>query len=251
MQDLNSEKSAHERVVRDYFAVTSSASLAAGTLDYAKSTLGLKRALGKWLNVDGMTVLDLGCGMGELCWLANQQGAKQVVGVNLSEGEIKIARQYVQAEFIHQDIESYLKTCPSESVDQIFALNILEHLSKDELVRILEHATRCLRDNGQLIAVVPNATSPFGAMTRYWDITHQLAFTPSSVRQLMRLCGFGRADFREWGPQPHGVVSGIRYLLWQGYRALIWFRLMVELASGKGGVYTADMIFRLTKLASK
>ena len=44
---------------------------------------------------------------------------------------------------------------------------------------------------------------------------------------------------------------GIRYLLWQLYRSLIWFRLMVELASGKGGVYTADMVFRLIKLKGR
>lgn len=27
----------------------------------------------------------------------------------------------------------------------------------------------------------------------------------------------------------------------------VWFRLMVELASSKGGIYTADMMFKLEK----
>ena len=113
--------------------------------------------------------------------------------------------------------------------------------------RVLEQSRRCLRRGGQLIAMVPNATSPFGTMTRYWDFTHLAAFTPSSVRQLQRLCGFRSIEYREWGPRPHGLTSTIRYMLWQVIRGMIWFRLMVETASGKGGIYTADMLFRLTK----
>ena len=98
--------------------------------------------------------------------------------------------------------------------------------------------------------MVPNATSPFGGMTRYWDITHQNAFAPSSVRQLARLVGFADdVQFRECGPVPYGVISSIRYGLWQVIRLLIWGYLMVELASSKGGVYTADMMFRLQRPA--
>lgn len=105
-----------------------------------------------------------------------------------------------------------------------------------------------LRPNGVLIAMVPNATSPFGSMTRYWDITHQTAFTLSSVRQLSRLVGFGEAaEFRECGPIAYGFVSAVRYGLWQVIRLAIRGYLMVESASDKGGIYTADMIFRLTK----
>ncbi len=85
-------------------------------------------------------------------------------------------------------------------------------------------------------------------MTRYWDITHQNAFTPSSFRQLARLVGFGESvEFRECGPVAHGLVSGIRYVLWQMIRLGIRGYLMIELASGKGGIYTADMQVRLRK----
>lgn len=238
---------AHLRVVRDYFASTSQSSVADRSVDYRALTAGLKRGLGDWLEVDDKDVIDLGCGTGELSWLACNQKAREVVGVNLSEDEIKFAQPHVPAKFIHQDILTYLSDCTDESVDRIYALNILEHLTKDDLVAVLEQSQRCLRSGGQLIAMVPNATSPFGTMTRYWDITHILAFTPSSLRQLQRLCGFRSIEFREWGPRPHGLTSTIRYLLWRVIRRIIWFRLMVETASGKGGIYTADMLFRLIK----
>ena len=243
---MSDSKGAHRRVVENYFETTSQSS------DQSEAALeasarGLQRGLDSWLDVAGCEVLDLGSGTGTLCWLAKRHGASRVVGVNLSQGEIEFAEQRVDAEFVNQDILAYLRAAPDASFDRIFALNILEHLDKDTLVAVLEESRRCLRPGGSLVAMVPNAISPFGGMTRYWDITHHNAFTPSSVWQLTRLSGFERAEFREWGPRAHGLKSAVRSLLWQGIRASISARLLIETGSAKGGVYTADMLFRLWK----
>lgn len=242
------DKSAHQRVVEDYYHTTSAVGSVHDATAFQSSIAGLRRRLGSWLDVSGKDVVDLGSGLGELCWLAKQNGARNIVGVNLCQEEIVFARRQVDVHFVRQDIASYLAQCSPVSMDRVFALNILEHFDKDTLVRVLEGVLNALRPGGQLIAMVPNATSPFGGMTRYWDITHQNAFTPSSVRQLSRLVGYGEdADFRECGPIPYGFVSGIRYGLWQMIRLAIRSYLMIELASDKGGIYTADMMFRLTK----
>src|SRR5690606_18421021 len=113
---------------------------------------------------------DLGSGTGETCKLASDDGAASIVGVNLSSDEIEFARTQVAANFVHMDITEYLAECSPSSVDRVFALNILEHLDKDTLVRVMEEVFRVLRDGGQLVVMVPNATSPFSGMTRYWDI---------------------------------------------------------------------------------
>jgi hypothetical protein len=55
------------------------------------------------------------------------------------------------------------------------------------------------------------------------------------------------AEFCECGPVPYALVSGLRYALWQLIRLVIKAYLLVEMASDKGGIYTADMMFRLTK----
>lgn len=244
-----SKKSAHQRVVEDYFRTTSAGGSARNNEAFESSVVGLIRRLGTWCTVDGKDVVDLGSGTGELCKLAVQKGARRVVGVNMSQQEIDFARSRVTADFVLQDIAEYLESLPAASVDCIFALNILEHLDKDKLLRVLEAAFQCLRPQGRLVAMVPNATSPFGSMTRYWDITHHNAFTPSSVLQLSRMAGFGdAAEFRECGPVPYAFVSGIRFVLWQAIRLVIKGYLLIELASTKGGIYTADMMFRLTKL---
>lgn len=234
------------RVIENYFQTTSAVSLATGSDQFDVSTW--HRRLGKWMDVAKKDVLDLGCGMGTVCLLCEKSGAAKITGVNLSDGELELARQHVHATFVCADIEAYLDTCQPASVDRIFALNILEHLDKDKLVRVLEGAFRALRYGGTLVAMVPNATSPFGTMTRYWDITHYNAFTLSSLTQLSRLCGFGDAiEFRECGPVPHGFISTVRFGLWQGIRLCIKAYLLIELASAKGGIYTADLLVRLRK----
>ena len=247
VQTMEPSAASRERLIAGYFETTSGSAHDAAPASYAVRTRGLSRGLGVWLDVAGKSVVDLGCGVGELCWLAREAGATAIDGVNLSAGELEFARREVDAEFHCQDILAYLAARPDASVDRIFALNILEHLDHDMIVAVLEQARRCLAPGGTLVAMVPNATSPFGTMTRYWDFTHRLAFTPSSVHQLMRLCDFDRADFREWGPRVHGMLSAIRFVLWQAMRLSIWFRLVVETGSGKGGVYTSDMLFRLAR----
>jgi len=239
---------AQQRVVEDYFRITSAAAGGQGETIADDGLAGLRRRLGPWLDVAGKDVLDLGSGLGETCRICRDAGARAVTGVNLSQGEIDFARTHVDATFVREDVAVFLRQCAESSFDRIFALNILEHLEKDVLVSVLEESSRVLRPGGTLVAMVPNATSPFGGMTRYWDITHLNAFTPSSLRQLARLCGFSASvEFRECGPVPHGLTSGARYLLWQCVRQTIKFRLLVETGDTKGGIYTADMLARFVK----
>lgn len=239
--------SAHDRIVANYLETTSSRS---GTdpAEILASIEGLARMLGDWAPQAGEVVVDLGSGRGEGCALALRRGALSATGVNLSTGENILARKVVpDATFVDADLVSWLSAAQGGSVDRIMALNILEHLDKDTLAAVLTESARVLRPTGCLVAVTPNATSTYGTMTRYWDITHHIAYTPSSVRQIGILCGFRDFAFRECGPRPHGVISTIRYVLWQMIRLGIKARLMIELASTKGGVYTADMVMRLAK----
>ena len=234
-----------ENITLNYYQTTSSAF--DDEIDYSVYAPSLTRSLADWLDVKNKSVLDLGCGTGQLCWVLKATGAKEVVGVNACEDEVDLARQRVDAKFEVRDILQYLNDVQDASIDNIYALNIFEHFEKDYLLSVLVQCARVLKPNGTVTAIVPNATSPYGGMTRYWDITHNLSFTPSSVNQLKNFCGFKRAEFKELGPKPHGIISWVRYLLWRVIRLFIMVRLLIETASVKGGFYTADFAFRLTK----
>lgn len=236
-----------ERVIDQYFETTSSRTAFTEEMK-ANAIATFGRLLGDWGTQSGEVMVDLGSGMGEGCLFALSRGAASATGINLSGGENALARERVPgATFLDTDLVSGLKSLADNSVDRIMALNILEHIDKQTLATVLEQAARVLKPTGYLVAMTPNAGSPFGSMTRYWDITHEIAYTPSAFRQIGLLCGFKRFDFRECGPRPHGVVSTIRYVLWQMIRLSIKFRLLVEMASTKGGIYTADMLTRMAK----
>jgi SAM-dependent methyltransferase len=192
--------------------------------------------------------LDLGCGCGEFLYLLESRGYTDLHGVDLCKEEVEFANQYCRANVQHGEVLDYLKKCPDNSFGAVSALNLLEHLEDDILLALLPEVRRVLRPGGVLLAMVPNAISPFSGTTRYWDITHRRAFTANNFRQLAALTGFRpNVEVRECGPFPHGAKSGIRYAMWQVLRLLVAAWFIVEVADAKGGVYTMDMIVRLER----
>lgn len=192
--------------------------------------------------------LDLATGCGEMIYMLEREGFRNTSGVDLCVEELDKARQYVKGHLVHADIINYLRETESRSLDFISALNILEHLNKDDLLSVLSEARRVLKPEGTLVALVPNAMSPFGSATRYWDMTHQWAFTPGNFRQLARLAGFEeRIDFRECGPVPHGLLSALRWILWQMLRGLMAAWLLVEVGTSRERIFTMNMLVRLHK----
>ncbi len=233
-------------IIENYVRTTSGAVRRdKGSLE--RSVLQLRRRMGPWMPPVGSIALDIGCGQGEMLYMLARHGVKELVGVNLCSEELDIAKQSVDAEWVCRDVIEYLEKT-ERKFDLITAFNFLEHLDKGSLLQCLRGINRCLKDGGYLVAMVPNAISPYGTLTRHWDFTHEWAFTPNNFRQLSALAGMDpHVEVRECGPISHGLVSGARWLLWKLIVQCIRFRLMVEVGEAKGGVYTMDMLVRLRK----
>lgn len=186
-----------------------------------------------------------------MVYLLEREGYENTAGVDLCVEELDRAREYVKGNLQQADILNHLRQTATSSLDFITALNILEHLSKDELLAVLTEARRVLKPRGTLVAQVPNAMSPFGSATRYWDMTHQWAFTPGNFRQLARLAGFDeKIDFHECGPVPHGLLSGLRWILWQMLRGVMAGWLLVEVGTSRERIFTMNMLVRLHRSGS-
>jgi SAM-dependent methyltransferase len=81
------------------------------------------------------TVLDIGCGNGALtCDVAKK--AKRVVGIDLNENSISLARQRYSKENIEYVCGNVLNDLPDERFDVIILSNVLEHI--DERVEFLK-----------------------------------------------------------------------------------------------------------------
>lgn len=237
---------AEQQIIEAYHRTTSSRGGELNEQGLRESAAGLQRRLRGWLPHAGESILDLGSGTGALLYLLHSLGCRSLTGVNLCQEEIDRAQRLVPADFHQADLVQFLRDTEA-TWDWIGCFNILEHLTKDEVLETLQLCARRLRPGGSVIVMVPNGLSAYSGVTRYWDFTHKLAFVPNNFRQLLPLCGFDAVAFRECGPIPHGPVSTVRYALWQLVRQAIRLRLMIEVADAKDGIYSMDMLVRLTK----
>jgi SAM-dependent methyltransferase len=232
---------------RRYYEATAARGHADNRDHYDRAAEGIMRRLRRWLPLDrNARCLDLACGCGETLYALQRDGFRNLTGVDVCAEELERARPYVSAALECVDALVYLRQAATASLDFVSALNFLEHLDKDELLAVLSEIARVLRPGGSLVAIVPNAVSPFCGISRHWDLTHEWAFVPNNFQQLAKLAGFAPSvEYRECGPEVHGLISGLRYLAWQSIRGAIALFLLVETASTKGGVYTIDMAVRL------
>ncbi len=138
-------------------------------------------------------LLDIGCGVGPLReWL--EKDKFHITGLEFGESAAKIAEQNYDACEIG-DVESEWPF-ESASLDGLHAGAVLEHVI--DWHAPLNHAGKCLRDNGLLVISVPNL--------RHWREIHKLilgkqphwircmehlhGYTPKFLRKLVSLHGF-------------------------------------------------------------
>lgn len=192
-------------------------------------------------------ILDLGCGSGEFLYYLQREGYENLYGVDVSLEQVNAAKELGLTNVTQEDALGFLKRY-SETFQMIVAMNLIEHLSRDEMFDLLDMIVQALLPRGRLLAVVPNSLSIFGARVRYADITHEQSFTPESVVQILNHVGLEPVAILERGPIIHGVKSGLRWLSWQFIRGLIFGYHLVETADYRWRVYTQDMRIVAQKL---
>jgi SAM-dependent methyltransferase len=159
-------------------------------------------------------ILDLGCGNGSLIAALKAAGYHRVRGIDGSAEQVALAHALGHPEVEQGDLLAELRRHVHD-VDAIFLLDVLEHLTRDELTTVLDACSHALRPGGGLVIHVPNAEGLHGMRMRYGDLTHELAFTAASIRQVLRVCGFERVECYEDTPVLHGVKSAVRLMLWK------------------------------------
>jgi len=111
-----------------------------------------------------MCALDIGCGVGELVWHLRNVGTR-ALGVDYSSAALRVARRShygITEKGLSQHIslaQADGRQLPivSESVDRVFMLDVVEHMSPEELNDGLREVRRVLAPNGMLlIHTMPN-----------------------------------------------------------------------------------------------
>ena len=186
-------------------------------------------------------ILELGCGHGALLHFAQIAGYKNIEGIDGSSAQVAAAaRLGIAGVREGQLMEALAQTAPA-SLDAVVAFDVLEHLTRDEIVAAVDEIARVLKPGGRLILHVPNGASPFGTLMIYSDFTHEVAFTPESLAQLFLASGWTSVSSYEDPPAVHGLKSALRYAAWRMIRALLRFYLVAETGSREHRVLTQNL----------
>ena len=123
--------------------------------------------------------LELGSGPGEFLAYLKQMGVRRFLGVEINADAIQAMPPGLE-EHLHQgDIWDFLDAAAgSEPYDRVAILDVLEHFSAFDGVRLLEKVKDVLVPDGLVVIRVPNMASPWGGMHQFADLTHKCAYTP-------------------------------------------------------------------------
>jgi 2-polyprenyl-3-methyl-5-hydroxy-6-metoxy-1,4-benzoquinol methylase len=186
-------------------------------------------------------IFDAGCGDGALLFVLKQSGYTNLGGVDLSSEMVALAHRAGVPEAELGEVCATLSAMPPASLDVVFAMDILEHLPTDELFATIDAAFRALAPGGRLVVHVPNAAGIFGGAIRDGDLTHERAFTLTSIRQLLHAAGFVEVTGVEDKPAVHGVPSALRSVVWAF--GTMGFRLLDAAETGTfGSILTRNLL---------
>jgi SAM-dependent methyltransferase len=192
----------------------------------------LNRMIARWLPTSReVRILDLGCGYGAIMYFLRAAGYHNVTGIDTSPEQVAAAHDFGLTNVRCGNVYPMLKDIPETSYEAIIAFDIFEHLTKTELLELGDEIHRVLTPGGRLIMHAPNAEAVFSGTIRYGDLTHEIAFTRSSIAQFAGACSFAVLAIQEDTPVVHGVMSLIRSILWH----TISFPLRLLAAAETGG----------------
>lgn len=134
---------------------------------------------------DQAAVLDIGCNKGYLLAALTDFGYQKLFGIDLSPVDLEQAKVIApKAEVACVDAFAYLQT-RAQRFDVILIKAVLEHIRKADVLPLLEQMHNALKPGGTVIVDVPNMDWLFAPHERYMDFTHEVGFTPESLRQVM------------------------------------------------------------------
>ena len=125
-------------------------------------------------DVKDKRVLNIGCGFGwcELNFLG--RGVQQMTGMEISESDLKTAREHVRDEKINFCVGSAVKLpFPDRSFDTVVSWEVIEHIPKNTENKMFAEVARVLKSGGVFYLSTP--TSFFSNMLdpAWWLIGHR------------------------------------------------------------------------------
>jgi SAM-dependent methyltransferase len=189
---------------RPYVAETTGAEGQSAYVDFEAVFRGPEERVRKLLQPyvellrDHAPVLDVGCGRGELLQLLAEAGV-EARGIDIDPGMVERTRaKGLRVE--QTDAISYLSELPDAGLGAVIAVQVIEHLSYEDLQRLFELSRRALEPGGLLVVETINPHSLPAFKTFWVDPTHRAPIFPEVAYALALIQGFDEARV----VYPHG-----------------------------------------------
>lgn len=106
--------------------------------------------------IHGKTVLDVGCGFGSFVLYALENGAVQATGVEITENDIKTAKENIHSEKINFLVGSAIQIPVSDSsFDTVVSFDVIEHIPKHTESQMFSEIMRVLKPGGSFYLSTP------------------------------------------------------------------------------------------------
>jgi 2-polyprenyl-3-methyl-5-hydroxy-6-metoxy-1,4-benzoquinol methylase len=134
----------------------------------------------------GATVLEVGFGEG--AFLDWARGCSyRIVGVDINPDMVHAAKRRGHEVYLG-DARNLLQDF-TEKFDAIVCLDVLEHLTLQEIVDLFSVLATVLKPEGRIVARFPNGASPFGRLYQHGDATHMTTLTGPLMDQIAMTAG--------------------------------------------------------------
>ena len=148
-------------------------------------------------------VLDIGSGRGEFLMLLKEINVS-AKGVDMNEDMVHYCHKN-GLEAIQDNALSYLQSLNNDSLDGIFAGQLVEHLQPDELISLVKLSYDKLQHGSYFIAETINPLCVVAHRAFNMDLTHVKFIHPETIKFLLESVGFKDIELIFFSPVPEEV----------------------------------------------
>jgi len=136
-------------------------------------------------------ILEIGPGNGSFIQYLLYKGYKNIAACEIAgDNALSLGRFFGnRIRIVNENAIDCLGNSP-DKFDLIYAAQLIEHFTYNNLVKFLEHCYTSLSEGGYIIFETINcANVTHGLYLRYCDYTHRMGFTPRSLKQFLMAIG--------------------------------------------------------------
>jgi len=147
-------------------------------------------------NIEGKTVLDIGCGYGWFELFSVKNGVKKIVATEINEKNFETAKKYLKnKKIIFTVSDSVVLPFDDESFDTVVSWEVIEHIPSAFQMKYVSEISRVLKKRGTMYLSTQNFNIFANIFDLAWWFGHR-HYKMSCLKKMFGKFGFKLIDFK-------------------------------------------------------